>query len=387
VRSVLTRVSAAFAFALFACGADDPPASSTGSSAGHSSASTASAGGGSASGGGGHAGEPSGGHGGDGGSWSSSLSSSSSAGGGPCDPPDADPAIPASISATGLYADTPSKTLASSVVAFTVKHPLWSDGAQKARFVDLPECATIDTSDMDDWSVPVGTKFWKEFSIAGRRVETRFVRRFGPGPDDFVFVAYQWDESETEAYPVPDGVPNANGTAHDVPATWECATCHTHSPQRILGFSAIQLSHQGPGWTMSSLSSAGKLSVPRAAGYVIPGDATTRAALGYLHGNCGHCHNATAAGEVFQSEYDLRVSVAATGVQDTGVYRTAVGVPVEEFFEPGVTSRIAPGAPWSSCIFFRMNQRGNGQQMPPFGTEAVDAAGVAAVESWILSLP
>jgi hypothetical protein len=291
------------------------------------------------------------------------------------------------LSATGLYANTALKTLSPSVVPFSVRHPLWSDGAEKARFVELPPCSTIDTTDMDRWSVPVGTKFWKEFSVSGKRVETRLLHRFGPELGDFVFVAYQWDDTESDATSVPNGVEDANGTTHDIPAVWECLTCHTRLPERVLGFSAIQLSHTGAGWTMSSLSAAQKLSVPQPAGYRIPGNGTERAALGYLHGNCGHCHNATVWGETFQTPYDLRVGVGDTEVEDVGAYRTAVGVPVETFFAPGVTMRIAPGAPWSSCVFYRMNQRGNGEQMPPFGTEEVDPDGLAAVEKWILSLP
>ena len=52
----------------------------------------------------------------------------------------------------------------------------------------------IDNSDPDAWEFPVGTRMWKEFVVDGRPVETRMIHRFGPGPDDFVFAAYVWDD-------------------------------------------------------------------------------------------------------------------------------------------------------------------------------------------------
>ena len=49
---------------------------------------------------------------------------------------------------------------------------LWSDGAVKRRFIYLPPGTTIDTTNMDEWVFPVGTKFWKEFSVDGRKLRT-----------------------------------------------------------------------------------------------------------------------------------------------------------------------------------------------------------------------
>ena len=73
---------------------------------------------------------------------------------------------------------------------FTPQFELWSDQADKSRWVYVPECDAIDTSDMDDWSLPVGTRLWKEFVVDGKRVETRLLERIGAGPHDFVFAAY-----------------------------------------------------------------------------------------------------------------------------------------------------------------------------------------------------
>lgn len=315
-----------------------------------------------------------------------SSSSSGSGGGGGCAPPDLNPTIPATLSATGLYTDIASKTVAPSVRDYSVVYPLWSDGADKQRFILLPDCTTIDTSDMDHWELPPGAKLWKEFSVGGSRIETRYIHRTGPTRDDFTFVAYQWDAGETDAAAVPNGVTDANGTTHDIPAQWECLTCHDHLPERVIGFGAIQLSHGGGGWTLASLIAAGRLSAPGATSYSVPGDATARAALGYLHGNCSHCHNSTVEGEMFATPYDLRVAVAAQTVQETSTWLTAVNVPTAEFMHPGIIDRITAGDPSSSCVTYRMGQRGDADQMPPFGTKVVDSSGLSAVSTWIQSL-
>ncbi len=315
---------------------------------------------------------------------SSSAASSSSSGG--CAPPDLDPSYPPTLSATGLYANGAGGALAASVVPYSVLFPLWSDGAEKRRYIALPDCSTIDSSDMDHWQLPVGARVWKEFIVDGKKLETRFIKRFGPNSADFVMVSYEWNDAGNEAFPRPDGVVDASGTTHDIPAQWECSVCHERLPSRLLGFGAVELSHTDPGWNVGSLSAAGRLSVP-AQNYVVPGDATTRAALGYLHANCGICHNATSEGIPFARTYDLRLSVDEKTVAQTGAMTTAVNVPVEEFAHVGITHRIKGGDPTSSCIAYRMSQRGSSDQMPPFGTKLIDPKGIAAVNAWIVGLP
>ena len=51
-----------------------------------------------------------------------------------------------------------------------------------------------------------------------------------------------------------------------------------------------------------------------------------------------------------------------------------------------LTLRIAPGSAAHSGIVARMSARGSKDQMPPLGTELVDAVGVAQVSAWIASL-
>ncbi|MEO5728851.1 MAG: hypothetical protein ABI134_21505 [Byssovorax sp.] len=308
---------------------------------------------------------------------------------GPCDPSeiiDTSSAVPELLSATGLYQSIATKTLAANVLPFTPQFPLWSDGTEKHRWVHLPGCAKIDTSEMDRWEVPVGTKIWKEFVSGGARVETRYLHRWGLGPNDYVLQAYQWNEDATDATPVPiGGVKDANGTLHDIPGAWECEVCHGHSPERVLGLSAIQLSHAGPGVTIGWLSAVGRLTVP-SGGFRVPGDATARAALGYLHGNCAHCHNPSPRAVSFPTPFSLEILTAAASVEETDAFLTAVGVATEKFVHPGITHRITARDPASSGVAYRMSVRGSTDEMPALGSELVDPDGLARITAWISEL-
>jgi glucose/arabinose dehydrogenase len=290
---------------------------------------------------------------------------------------------PQLLSQTGLYSNTATKTLAPYVMSFAPEYKLWSDGADKTRWAYIPSCAQIDTTDMDNWVFPVGTRFWKEFKVNNQAIETRYLERWGVGPSDWHFISYQWNAQGTDATQVPNGVNNAAGTQHDIPSVSQCKQCHA-TPARVLGFDAIQLSHAGPGETIATLSANGWLSTPAPAGFEVPGDAVESAALGYLHGNCGNCH--FPGNPANNTGLLLRLSVNDTTVQSTDTFQTAV-LAQSSFQVPGMTFRIAPGSPGTSVLVYRMGSRGNAAQMPPLGTEVVDATGKAAVEAWISALP
>jgi len=292
--------------------------------------------------------------------------------------------LPQLLSETGLFDDIATGTLRPDIELFEPQFPLWSDGAVKTRWVWLPQCSTIDSSDPDHWVLPVGARFWKRFVVDGTTVETRFIHRFGPGPDDFLFGSYVWNDDDSDAVLAPSGEPNARGTSHDVPSIQACEACHTRLPERILGFGQIQLDHVGAGITLSDV--APRLTMPPTP-FTPPGDATAQAALGHLHGNCGNCHNDTSEAVQFPGPHmSLRLSVSDTDVAMTGVGRTAIDVPVARFSHPQCQRRIDPGSSDTSCVPLRMELRGRVEQMPPIGTEVPDPTGLARVRAFIDAL-
>ena len=298
------------------------------------------------------------------------------------------------LSETGLYRDIVRKRLAPQVREFSPAYKLWSDGAEKRRWVYLPPDTQIDTRDMDDWIFPVGTKMWKLFYDDTQSppilLETRLTFRWGENPGDVWQGAFVWDIDETEAYLAPDGAENVNGTDHDVPSQEDCGRCHSGNTDKAIGFTAVQLSHRGTP-NLTWLAQAGLLSdpPPNRVQYPVPGqNRLDTNALGYLHANCGHCHgnqpNARSCSDL--TGLVLRVFTTDVTADMTGAYTTAVDVLLSgRLWTPpaGVTHRVLPGDIGASGVHYRMQTRNPRDQMPPLATEVVDDAGVELIRRWI----
>jgi len=285
--------------------------------------------------------------------------------------------LPERLSLTGLYAPDGTETLAPDVRSFRPRFELWSDGAVKRRWIWLPPGARIDTSDLDAWQFPVGTKVWKEFTRDGVRVETRLLQRLA---ERWIGVAYLWDKKGTDALAAPYGAIDALGTPHDLPASNECDACHAGRSSHVLGFSALQLAQptEPDGLWLEELTRLDLVTHAPATTPQVPGNETEQAALGYLHANCSHCHNASRpernGARCFDPESDLDFSLragAGSTVAETSTYRTAMGEAVE------------PGHPGDSKLIELVDQRSRFRQMPPLATETVDTAAVALLRRWI----
>ena len=286
--------------------------------------------------------------------------------------------------------------LAPGVRAFEPKYWLWSDGADKRRYVYLPPGGKIDTTDPDHWVFPVGTKFWKSFISAGQLVETRLIERLDDQPKGFRYSTYVWDTADAtdgRRMEYLDLYIDAAGTTHDIPNGLMCERCHGGLKDGVLGFSALQLNHEdADGVTLQTLLDEDLLTVPISTSIKFPGsDQATQDALGYLHANCGNCHNdspGVALENVPAPQLLLRVSVADQTLEDTDTFKTAINKPgtASDEIDPEAY-RIEGGNPTDSMVLFRMNQRGIEYQMPPIGSEAKDTTGIDLIRTWIMNLP
>ncbi len=206
-------------------------------------------------------------------------------------------------------------------MAFAPQYPLWSDGSEKRRWISLPGGTSIDKSNPDAWQFPPGTRAWKEFSGGGRKIETRFIERMLDG--SWRYATYAWDSTESKATLAPDqAIPRLG-----IPSRADCLACHEGAPVPILGYSAVQLGTQLP------------------------------AALGYLHGNCGHCHNDSgplANVELVLAQRMERDAKTSAGVRSRG-----------------------------ELILRKMKSKNPLTRMPPLGVTVPDDEGIALVERWL----
>lgn len=302
---------------------------------------------------------------------------------------------PTELRCTGLYADWATKTVAANVRPYDPGLHLWSDGAGKTRWIYLPPGTKIDSSNMDQWIFPAGTKLWKEFALGGTRIETRLIWKRPSG--SWYFTTYRWSaDGATSTSELTSGQTDVGGDGYEIPTQSNCYDCHGGRFDAVLGFEAVALSSpQAAGVTMATLTAGNLLTDPPATPIVIPGDAATAAALGYLHVNCGtSCHNRD-TGEAGYTGFLTRLDVATlTSPQATDTYATGVGQ--QSYFTPPSVAQpqlFTPCDPTRSAAYYRLSHRdgvdgtAGGTQMPPIVSHQVDTAGAAAVAAWLQGFP
>jgi hypothetical protein len=312
---------------------------------------------------------------------------------------------PSSLADTGLYVAGSTTIVRSDNVSFSPQYPLWSDGATKRRWLHLPAGAFIDGSQPDAWEFPRGTKLWKEFSH-GRRVETRLIERLEDGT--WRFSTYVWNAEGTEASLAPAegirGLPvdAAPGGRYVIPAEVDCRACHEGAAVPVLGVSALQLSsdrdplapHAEPfrhgdadlhalierGW-LRNVPAQLRDRTPR----IAAPSPQARAALGYLHANCGHCHNRNGS----PAPVDLALARSAIAETDYGATLRSLLDARSRYRAPGMHAGaryIDPGKPDASVLTARMRTREPLMQMPPIGTREADREALELIEQWIRNL-
>lgn len=307
---------------------------------------------------------------------------------------------PSTLRETGLYADWDAKAVGPRKIRFSPQYPLWTDGAVKTRWMELPPGTVVDAANPDAWQFPVGTRFWKEFTFS-RRAETRFIEHT---PTGWQYATYAWNEDESEAVLAPErGIARSvvirDNVRHGIPSRSDCRSCHEAGPQRILGFSTLQLSaDRDPnaphaeslppdGVTLRTLIERGVVRglpahLSDGAPRIAAATPTARAALGYLHGNCSYCHTRT--GELASLKFSLQYPFTET-FEHPPALETTIGQ-ISKYVPSawdGPGERVRAGDPDRSVLAFRMGSRNPVSQMPPLGSRIVDQEAVALIRKWI----
>jgi cytochrome c553 len=306
------------------------------------------------------------------------------------------PVAPALLSQTGLYAGEGTTLIDPLNRPFSPQYPLWTDGATKKRWIRLPAGSAIDATNVSRWEFPIGTKFWKEFSFDGRKVETRMLWRVSA--ERWVFATYAWNEAQTDAALAPEaGIPGAveiaPGKRHTIPGVADCRSCHDSARTEILGFDALNLSddrdpnapHGEPLTremiTLKTLMNESLIYPKRPELVETPpriaaSSPEARAALGYLSTNCGSCHNR----ESSIASLGLLLKYGDEAALSTTVNQRGHWVVPEA---PEQSRLINPGHPESSAIIRRVKSRKPSSQMPPLGTVLVDREAVDLLTRWV----
>lgn len=310
---------------------------------------------------------------------------------------DSQDGLPTDFECAGLFSDIVHRTPYSDAREYTPAVILWSDDAQKLRWLRLPKGQQIDSSDPGEWQFPIGTRFYKEFAYpATGPIETRMYQKVRS--DYWVYTTYVWDADHKGAVREDGGRDVDAGPIgmHRIPSSRECEACHGGRTDNILGFEAVSLGQQGAeGLTLAKLVEEKLLTDPPASVDLSIGDDGTGMGahvVGWLHINCGvSCHNNNENSEAFPTGLRMKLdptTLDGRPANEFSAVMSTVGVKAKTL-QWSNQVRITPGDHSTSLLYKLISSRGGGKnsQMPPIGSLRVDDPDVKLIGAWIDSLP
>lgn len=308
---------------------------------------------------------------------------------------------------------------AKGVFPYAVNAPLFSDYAEKARFVYLPEGQKMTYHPDQAFDFPTGAVIIKNFFYwedarmpeKGRKIlETRLLVKEDKG---WKALEYIWDATQSDAIlevagaNFPHSWVDKNGKKQEItyiaPNLNQCKGCHAYDGQFVpIGITARQLNRSEN--TENQLLNWGKAGLlnlpenfdpalaPQLANYTLSDQELQRhfpkvssdhfptlRARAYLDGNCAHCHNPH--GPASTSGMFLEAS-------QTEIERLGVGKPPVAAGRGSGNRRygIVPGKPNESILVFRMESNDPGIRMPELGRQLQHREGVELIRSWIKAM-
>ena len=292
-----------------------------------------------------------------------------------------DSAMPRSLSAYGFFTDPAAQIPGGGVTPYRLNTPLYSDGAEKLRFVYLPDGAVMAAKGEGLLDIPVGGALIKTFAFGKgderRLIETRVLLHRAEG---WLALPYVWNEEQTDATLAIAGArvevttPTGEAISYRVPNKNQCKECHGLAGEVVpIGPKARNLPKE---WLLSNLGevSAGADQLPV---WEERASATPEAAArAYLDVNCAHCHRPGATAS--NSGLDLRWE------QDDSHALGIMKRPVAAGRGAGShLYDVVPGKPGESILLHRMLSNEPGVAMPELGKATVDEEGTEAVRKWI----
>jgi len=310
------------------------------------------------------------------------------------------------LDAYRLFSDPGARKPNARVTPYALNTPLFSDYAEKSRFLFLPPGTRARYTAPGVLDLPVGATLVKTFAYPAdlrrpgerlRLIETRLLIH---RPEGWRALAYVWNAEQTEAVlkragarlPVNiiDGAGRPLAIDYAVPNANQCKQCHSLSGELVpIGPKARNLNgdytyegrreNQLARWTRLGLLEGAPQVLPRTAVWNNPREPLADRGRAYLDGNCGHCHNPQGMASntgLFLDLEEQRPSARGIGKHPVAAGRGSGDLAVD----------IAPGNPDASILLYRMKSREPGVMMPELGRSLPHAEGVALIADYLKSL-
>ena len=283
---------------------------------------------------------------------------------------------------------------------YELNTPLFTDYAQKKRFVFIPGGKSAMYHDREVFDFPIGTILIKNFYYSdqqivngeGRLIETRLLVHEEAG---WKALPYIWNKEQTEAFLEITGgnqeikLLNKSSFRYNIPSMAQCKSCHEFKGEIApIGPNARQLNksiHEKN--QLLIMSEAGLLSglpdlkeVDKLAVWDdYMSESIDNRARAYLEINCGHCHRPEGPGK--NSGLDL--TIFSTLDHSLGVFKGPVAAGAGS---GGLSYDIVPGKPDESILVYRMESSDPGVMMPELGRRLIHSEGVDLIKNWIKSM-
>ena len=297
---------------------------------------------------------------------------------------------PTHLSDYGFFTDLAKRAPAARVSGYDLETPLFSDYAEKQRYLYLPAGAKAAYDPDKVLDLPVGAALIKTFGYqqngAFKPLETRLLLHRAKG---WVAIPYVWNADGTDAdlkragtripitFTDPSGA--ARQISYAVPNQNQCKDCHALGDAIApIGVKARYLNHGGQ---LEKLLAAGMLDrlpndAPRIARWNDAKAPLTDRARAYLEINCAHCHNPQGAA----SNSGLFLDWKQADRNATGVLKRPVAAGRGS---GGRDFAIQPGDANASILIYRMESTDPGIAMPELGRATVHKEGVTLLRQWI----
>lgn len=292
------------------------------------------------------------------------------------------------------------------LIPYDLNTPLFSDYAQKLRFVYVPVGKTVNYQEAGVLDFPVGSMLVKNFyyeldqqnSSPDRKiVETRLLIRYERGWNANTYV---WNEEQNQAslkivgdqkkVTWRDEEGDIREVNYLIPTKNDCKNCHSRNGillplgPKVNNLNKIYPYKEGPENQLVRWKEAGILhqlpdtpTIPELPVWNDPSTATiAERARAYLDVNCSNCHNPTGSA----NNSALYISLEEKNLFNLGICKPPVAPGPGS---GGLRYGIVPCKPEESILLFRMESVEPEVRMPEIGRTLVHEEAVELIREWI----